>query len=69
LLENEEMAQFINFLVQPIISANDKLIGPTNLALTKSVLPQDVQPLLDGAIWDALTEILEQSETFVAKEK
>jgi hypothetical protein len=67
ILEKEERVQLIDFLVRNIRSGNDELIEPASFALTKLILPQNVQQLLESGIWDMLTTVLEHSETFAMK--
>jgi hypothetical protein len=68
LTESEQKERCINFLMESIRSGNDELIDPASLGLTKLILPDDVEMVLQSGIWDVLVEILEDNKRFTTKE-
>jgi hypothetical protein len=50
LLDDEQRIRFINFLIRTINSGNDDLIRSASLALSRLILPQGVQLILESNI-------------------
>jgi hypothetical protein len=68
LFDNEQRIQFINILIQSINSGNEHLIRSASLALSRLILPQGVQLILESNIWNEFVMTFQQSERFATNE-
>jgi hypothetical protein len=68
LIEKEQKGRCMKFFIESMKSGNDELIEPASLGLTKLIVPDDVEMILESGLWDVLIEILEGNKCFSTKE-